>query len=45
MKRDPRAYLLDIQEAVEAIQSAVACITLEQYGQSRLIRSSLAPRP
>ncbi len=41
MKRDPRAYLLDIQEPVEAIQSAVAGITLEQYEQSRLIRSSV----
>ena len=41
MKRDPRAYLLDIQEAIEAIQAAVAGITLEQYEQSRLIRSSV----
>lgn len=41
MKRDPRAYLLDIQEAVEAIQSAVAGITLQQYEKSRLIRSSV----
>lgn len=42
MKRDPRAYLLDVQEAVEAVQAAVAGITLEPYEQSRLVRPSVA---
>jgi uncharacterized protein with HEPN domain len=41
MKRDPRAFLLDIQQAAEAIQVAVSGITLEQYVQSRLIRSAV----
>jgi uncharacterized protein with HEPN domain len=41
MKRDPRAFLLDVQEAVEAIQDAVSGLTVEQYEQNRLIRSAV----
>ena len=41
MKRDPRAFLLDIQQAAEAIQAAVSGLTLEQCEQSRLIRSAV----
>ncbi|MCP9882653.1 hypothetical protein KBY65_09180 [Cyanobium sp. Alchichica 3B3-8F6] len=41
MKRDPRAFLSDVIEAGHAIQQAVACINLNDYCNSRLIRSSV----
>jgi len=41
MKRDPRAFLDDVIEAGHAIQQAVAGINLDDYGNSRLIRSSV----
>lgn len=41
MKRDPRAFLSDVIEAGQAIQQAVAGITLDDYRNSRLIRSSV----
>ena len=41
MKRDPRAYLSDVIEAGLAIQQAVAGINLDDYRNSRLIRSSV----
>ena len=41
MKRDPRAFLSDVIEAGHAIQQAVAGINLDDYSNSRLIRSSV----
>jgi uncharacterized protein with HEPN domain len=41
MKRDPRAFLNDVIEAGQAIQQAVAGINLDDYRNSRLIRSSV----
>jgi uncharacterized protein with HEPN domain len=41
MKRDPRAFLSDVIEAGHAIQQAIAGISLDEYGNSRLIRSSV----
>jgi uncharacterized protein with HEPN domain len=41
MKRDPRAFLSDVIEAGQAIQQAVAGINLDDYRNSRLIRSSV----
>ena len=41
MKRDPRAFLSDVIEAGHAIQQAVDGINLDDYGNSRLIRSSV----
>ena len=41
MKRDPRAFLSDVIEAGQAIQQAVAGINLDDYRDSRLIRSSV----
>lgn len=41
MKRDPRAFLSDVIEAGHAIQQAVAGINLDEYRNSRLIRSSV----
>jgi hypothetical protein len=41
MKRDPRAFLSDVNEAGLAIQQAVYGINLEDYCNSRLIRSSV----
>ena len=41
MKRDPRAFLSDVIEAGNAIQQAVAGINLDDYSNSRLIRSSV----
>jgi uncharacterized protein with HEPN domain len=41
MKRDPRAFLSDVIEAGHAIQHAVAGINLDDYCNSRLIRSSV----
>ena len=40
MKRDPRAFLSHVIEAGHAIQQAVAGINLDDYCNSRLIRSS-----
>jgi uncharacterized protein with HEPN domain len=39
MKRDPRAFLNDVIEAGQAILEAVDGISLDDYGNSRLIRS------
>ena len=41
MKRDPRAFLSDVVEAGQAILQAVDGNSLEGYGKSRLIRSSV----
>jgi uncharacterized protein with HEPN domain len=41
MKRDPRAFLSDAIEAGQAIHQAIAGISLDEYGNSRLIRSSV----
>jgi uncharacterized protein with HEPN domain len=41
MKRDPRAFLSDVIQAGQAIQQAVAGINLDDYRNSRLIRSSV----
>lgn len=41
MKRDPRAFLSDVIEAGHAIQQAVDGINLDDYSNSRLIRSSV----
>jgi uncharacterized protein with HEPN domain len=41
MRRDPRAFLLDIMEACEAIADAVAEIALDHYRTNRLVRSSV----
>jgi uncharacterized protein with HEPN domain len=41
MRCDPRAFLFDIQEAIEAIHAAVEGVNLAQYQQSRLIRSAV----
>ena len=41
MKRDPRAFLSDVIEAGHAIQQAVDGINLDDYCNSRLIRSSV----
>jgi uncharacterized protein with HEPN domain len=41
MKRDPRAFLSDVIEAGHAIQQAVDDINLDDYCNSRLIRSSV----
>lgn len=41
MKHDPRAFLSDVIEAGRAIQQAVDGINLDDYGNSRLIRSSV----
>ena len=41
MKRDPRAFLSDVIEAGQAIQQAVDGINLDDYCNSRLIRSSV----
>lgn len=41
MKRDPRAFLNDVIEAGQAILQAVDGISLDDYGNSRLIRSSV----
>lgn len=40
MKRDPRAFLSDVIEAGQAIQEAIAGISLDEYGNSRLIQLS-----
>jgi uncharacterized protein with HEPN domain len=41
MKRDPRAFLSDVIEAGQAILHAVNRISLDDYCNSRLIRSSV----
>jgi len=41
MQRDSRAYLTDILDATAAIQAAVSTLREENYGESRLIRSSV----
>ena len=41
MKRDPRAFLSDVIEAGQAILQAVDGISLDDDGNSRLIRSSV----
>jgi uncharacterized protein with HEPN domain len=41
MRRDPRAFLIDAVEAADAILDAVNGITLDDYGDSRLIRSAV----
>ncbi len=41
MPRDPRAYLLDIIEARDAIVSALNGIDLDAYQANRLIRSAV----
>ena len=41
MRRDPQAFLNDVIEAGNAIIQAVNGINLEDYEQSRLIRSSV----
>ena len=41
MKRDPRAFLSDVIEAGHAIQQAVDGKNLDDYSDSRLIRSSV----
>lgn len=41
MRRDPCAFLEDVVDAGSAIQDAIEGISLEAYGESRLIRSSV----
>jgi uncharacterized protein with HEPN domain len=41
MPRDPRAYLLDIIDACDAIEVAVQGLDLPTYQANRLIRSSV----
>ena len=41
MRRDARAYLADILESCDAIDAAIAGMSLEEYLGSRLVRSSV----
>jgi uncharacterized protein with HEPN domain len=41
MPRDERAYLADIIESCDAIQSAIRNIDLQAYQKNRLVRSSV----
>ena len=41
MRRDPRAYLADILESCEAIDAAIAGMSLEDHLLNRLVRSSV----
>jgi len=41
MPRDLRAYLSDIVESCDAIQSAIGELDLQGYKQNRLVRSSV----
>ena len=41
MPRDERAYLADIIESCEAIQSAILNLDLQGYQRNRLVRSSV----
>jgi len=41
MQRDSRAFLMDVVEAADAILDAVNGIDLDEYCNSRLIRSSV----
>lgn len=41
MPHDPRAYLADIVESCDAIQSATRSLDLHSYEENRLVRSSV----
>ncbi len=41
MRRDPRAFLLDVMDAADAIVQDIAGISLDDDGSSRLIRSAV----
>ena len=41
MERDPEAFLMDVVEAADAISIATQGIELDDYRESRLIRSSV----
>jgi uncharacterized protein with HEPN domain len=41
MQRDPRALLQDVVEAADAIAEAIEAITLEDYRDNQMIRSSV----
>jgi uncharacterized protein with HEPN domain len=41
MKRDARAFLIDIVDAAEAILNAIHGVSLDDYCNSRLIRSAV----
>lgn len=41
MPRDERAYLADILESCDAIQSAIQNLNLQGYQENRLVRSSV----
>lgn len=41
MQRDPRAFLVDVVEAADAIRDAVRGISLDQYQTNRLLRSAV----
>lgn len=41
MRRDPRAFLLDVMDAADAIMQDIDGISLDDYGSSRLIRSAV----
>jgi uncharacterized protein with HEPN domain len=41
MRRDPRAFLLDVLDAADATMQDIDGISLDDYGNSRLIRSAV----
>ena len=41
MRRDPRAFLLDVLDAADAMMQDIDGIRLDDYGNSRLIRSAV----
>ncbi len=41
MPRDVRAYLVDVVEACDAISTAVEDLSLQEYSNTRLVRSSV----
>jgi uncharacterized protein with HEPN domain len=41
MQRDPRAFLQDVVEAADAIAEAIEGVSLENYLDNRMIRSSV----
>lgn len=41
MRRDPRAFLLDVMDAADAIVQDITGISLDDYCNSRLIRSAV----
>ena len=41
MRRDPRAYLWDIQQSVQAIQDFVSGRSFEDYEENRMLRSAV----